>query len=70
MEQIKRKFKYGNDTLKDPDTSLSPKEVAKYYSMSIPELTNGSVKYNGLIMDKEEGEYMEYEFSTSIGVKG
>jgi len=70
METLRRKFKYGNDILKDPDTSLSPKEVAKYYSMTIPALTNGSIKYNGLVIDKDKGEFMEYELSTSVGVKG
>ncbi len=69
MESIKRKFKYKSEVLKDPDHSLSPIEVAKYYSMTYPELTNGSVKYNGLIT-KDEEEYMDYEFTTSIGVKG
>ena len=68
-EKITRKFKFGTKTLTDPDTTLSPKEVVKYYSMTYPELTSGSVKYTGL---KGEGddEHMEYELSSSIGTKG
>ena len=69
MEVIKRKFKYKTEILEDPDTTLSPREVAKYYSMRYPELANGSVNYKGLIEKKDE-EYMEYEFTTSIGTLG
>jgi len=68
-EKIERRFTYDGKTLKDPDTSLSPVEVAKYYSMTYPELTNGSVDYKGLVMNDKE-EYMNYILSSSIGVKG
>jgi PRTRC genetic system protein C len=68
-KKIERRFKYNSETLKDPDITLTPQEVAKYYSMTYPELTSGSVNYLGLVTDKDE-EYMNYELSASIGVKG
>ena len=68
-EKIERRFTYNGKSLKDPDDSLSPVEVAKYYSMTYPELTNGSIEYKGLVI-KDKEEYMSYVLSTSIGVKG
>ena len=68
-EKIKRVFKYDGKDLPDPDSSFTPAEVAKYYSMTYPELLNGSVKYHGLHLDDDE-EYMDYELTTSIGTKG
>ncbi len=68
-EKIERRFTYNKEVLKDPDDSLSPTEVAKYYSMTYPELTNGSVDYKGLVINDKE-EYMDYILTSSIGVKG
>lgn len=69
-EKIERRFAYNGQTLTDPDDSFTPTEVAKYYSMQFPELTNGSVKYKGLVFEENKKEYMSYELSSSIGVKG
>jgi PRTRC genetic system protein C len=69
MKKVRRVFLYKKEEMKDPDPSLTPVEVAKYYSMQIPELTNGSVNYKGLKIEGDD-EFMEYELSTSIGVKG
>ena len=66
---IKRKFKYGSKFLEDPNPDLTPKEVAKYFGMQYPELMNGSISDNGIQFEKDE-EFILYELSTSIGVKG
>jgi PRTRC genetic system protein C len=70
VEKIKRIFKYNGKELEDPDPDLTPKNIAKYFSMQYPELTSGSIKYLGLVTNEKGGEYMNYELSASIGIKG
>ncbi len=51
--------------LPDPNPSLTPEDVIRFYSGQYPELTNCTV--NG---PKTEGGFMLYEFSTTVGTKG
>lgn len=62
---LKRVFKYGNQTLNDPDRSMSPEEVMSFYAGTYPELTTSNVHGPRL----NEGVAV-YEFKTTIGTKG
>lgn len=62
---LKRVFKHGTKTLKDPDTTMSPEEVMSFYAGQYPELTTSNV--HG---PKVEGTEAVYEFKTTVGTKG
>lgn len=51
--------------LNDPDPRFSPESVMSFYSTMYPELTVSTL-YGPLIT----GEGIEYEFRTTVGVKG
>ncbi|WP_028896237.1 PRTRC system protein C [Prevotella sp. HUN102] len=69
IKGMKRTFKFRkgseNITLKDPDGSYSPDMVMSYYANIYPELTTATVHGPSISDDKAE-----YEFKTTIGVKG
>ena len=67
--KIPRKFKYKRDVFDDPNPALTPREVAKYFGMTYPELLNGSYHDKGLETFNDEEVHM-FELSTSIGTKG
>lgn len=60
-----RVFKYNNETLVDPDKSMTPFEVAKFYSARFPELINATIEGPKSVDDK-----IEYSFNKSVGTKG
>ena len=65
IHRTTRIFKYKDQTLPDPNTSMSEKEVKQFYSNQYPELINaniGTPKY-------EDGKSI-YEFETNLGTKG
>lgn len=62
---LKRVFKYGNQTLNDPDRSMSPEEVMSFYAGTYPELTTSNVHGPRL-----SERVAVYEFKTTIGTKG
>lgn len=65
VTSLQRVFKHGSKTLKDPDKSMSPVEVKKFYSGTYPELTTASVHGPSIVNEKAV-----YEFKASIGTKG
>lgn len=65
VTSLQRVFKHGSKTLKDPDKSMSPVEVKKFYSGTYPELTTASVHGPSIVDEKAV-----YEFKASIGTKG
>jgi PRTRC system protein C len=60
-----RVFKYKGNELSDPDLSMSPEEVMKFYSNTYPELTNSNVYGPDISEDKAV-----YEFKNTVGTKG
>lgn len=60
-----RVFKLKNQTLADPNPSLSPDEVMAFYSNQYPELTTSNV-----FGPKIENDKAVYEFKTTVGTKG
>ncbi len=62
---LKRKFKFRDKTLKDPDPSMSPEDVMQFYTGTYPELTTSNVHGPKV----ENGEAV-YEFKTTVGTKG
>lgn len=65
VKGLERSFKYKENTLSDPNPSLSPLEVMKFYSNTYPELTNSAIIGPHVKEDKAV-----YEFKLSIGTKG
>ena len=61
----KRVFKFKGNSLNDPDPTMSPVEVQKFYSGTYPELTTASVHGPSIV-----NEEAVYEFKTSVGTKG
>lgn len=61
----KRVFKFKGNVLSDPDPTMTPVEVQKFYSGTYPELTTATVQ-GPSIVDEEA----VYEFKTSVGTKG
>lgn len=61
----KRVFKFKGNSLSDPDPSMSPLEVQKFYSGTYPELTTATVQGPSMV-----DEVAVYEFKTSVGTKG
>lgn len=51
--------------LTDPNDSMSPEEVMKFYSGNYPELTNATISG-----PKVEGGKAIYSFKTVVGTKG
>lgn len=65
ITNLKRVFKFKGSSLSDPDPSMSPVEVQKFYSGTYPELTTASVHGPSIV-----NEEAVYEFKTSVGTKG
>lgn len=61
---LKRKFKFGKLIL-DDIPGLTPREVAKAYASTYPELTNSSPEF-----EKIDGDYEVYTFEKRVGTKG
>lgn len=64
---IKRVFKLKDKKidLPDPNETMTPEDVQKFYCGKYPELTNASI--NG---PKIVGSTAEYSFTTTVGTKG
>ena len=62
-----RVFFDGNKRLEDPDPSMSPGEVKKFFAVQNPELTTANVE--GPNIDQTTNE-IHYTFTHSIGTKG
>ncbi len=65
VTDLQRRFKFNDETLPDPDPTMSVDEVLSYYSLKYPELTTATVKQPEL-----GEEYADYEFTTTVGTKG
>jgi len=52
-------------TLPDPDQTMSPNEVRKFYSRTYPELLN-----SGVVGPEYKADKVVYTFKTSVGTKG
>ena len=69
VSQLKRRFIFKKDNndveLQDPNPTMSPGEVLKFYTGSYAELTTASVKG-----PKLDNDIATYEFIQSVGVKG
>ncbi len=62
---LKRNHEKDDVTLPDPNNSMTPVEVMKFYSGRYPELTSGTV--TGPVMKKGQAVY---QLETVIGDKG
>jgi PRTRC genetic system protein C len=62
---LKRVFKFGKETLSDPDPNFSLDEVQGWYSVKYPELTTAT-----MTGPKTDGDTAVYELTTKIGTKG
>lgn len=62
---LKKDGKGKDIELSDPNGSMSPEEVMKFYSGNYPELTNAT-----LSGPKVEGGKAIYSFKTVVGTKG
>jgi PRTRC genetic system protein C len=60
-----RVFKFRNKELTDPNTELSPKQVADFYSEEYPELVNATITGPEIADDKAI-----YSFNSKVGTKG
>lgn len=67
VKQLKRIFTFKDETLPDPDPSMSIPEVLDFYSGKYPELTAGKV---GEPEIDEEASTMVYDVSFNMGDKG
>lgn len=65
VARLPRVFKLGKRELTDPNPTMQPIEVLKYYSNLYPELTNSSVSG-----PRFENDQAVFEFKISIGTKG
>lgn len=65
VNTLERTFKYKGNTLTDPDLSMSPEEVMKFYSNTYPELTTSNIHGPVIADDKAV-----YEFKNIVGTKG
>lgn len=69
VTELTREFilnKGGKDTkLDDPNSTMTPEEVMKFYSGKHPELTNATISG-----PKVEGGKAVYNLKTSVGTKG
>jgi len=69
VNQLKRKFIFEKDgadiELSDPNPTMSPGEVLKFYTGSYAELTTASVKG-----PKLDNDIATFKFIQSVGVKG
>lgn len=65
IKTMTRRFKFQDNTLPDPDPSMSVTEVIEHYSPKYPELAiakpSGPVEVDGAL---------EYNFEYSVGNKG
>jgi len=65
IQQIERKFTYGQLSLDDPDPSMSLHEVKDFYAGLYPELNQSNIE------EKETTETsITYEFLKAAGTKG
>lgn len=67
VKGVKRVFFNGTKRLEDPDPSMSPGEVKKFFSIQDPELTTANVE--GPNIDHNANE-IHYTFTHSVGTKG
>jgi PRTRC genetic system protein C len=65
ITELKRVFKYKNETLKDPNSLLTPTEVLDFYSDTYPELVNAKIETP--ITNEDE---TEFTFSVNFKEKG
>ncbi len=64
VKEVKRVFKHGEITL-DDIPGLTPREVAKTYAGTYPELVNSTPEFKGI-----EGNVETYTFNKRAGTKG
>jgi PRTRC genetic system protein C len=65
ITELKRVFKYKNETLKDPNSLLTPMEVLDFYSDHHPELVNAKIE-SPITNDDQ----IEFTFSVNFKEKG
>lgn len=64
--RVRRQFHYNGAVLADPDSTMSPEHVKKYFSNAgHPELTNASI----VGPEHKDGKVI-YTFKKTIGTKG
>ena len=51
VEKTKRVFKYNNETLSDPDPTMTIGEVLDYYSDTYPEMINSTISEPTVTVD-------------------
>jgi len=66
MTLVKRKFKYENRSLNDPDPAMSPEEVREVYCATYPELATAVIDGPE---DNDKGEQV-FSFRRAVGTKG
>ncbi len=66
MQAVKRTFAYSGMVLADPDTDMTPVDVAQFYAASFPELTNCEVSDEGIAADGTH----RFAFQRVVGTKG
>lgn len=65
IQQLQRTFKFKEETLPDPNTKWSEKEVKQFYATQYPELVNASISTG----ESKDGK-IEIKFETNLGTKG
>lgn len=65
VSEAKRKFKYGQLVLEDPDQSMTPEQVKEFYSNAYAELTQSVIEG-----PEYKEDSIEYNFRKAVGTKG